>query len=418
MENEPIKTVAGNWYSLTCTAAATVTSEIDGESVTLTMLDEGGTTVFCSPSSTVTIATEGKYRVLPTKASAACLGGGGNTSIILNATSDIINRHTADTGAHLTTQEKTYLSQLVNNTAPPSSTGTLITDDDLSNANLHISLGLGSMAVGKNAVANNAYSTALGYGALTGAYYTSNNLTATITTVSTDRNGTYASSTPCFTTSIGFHASASRGGCTALGSYARAGDSLASSFGTQATAIGYFSSASNYTSSAIGSSAQAVGYSSTAVGYSATAEDVCCTAVGEDAYACGWSSSAIGSCAAAYASRANAIGSGTCVVGTGATAIGNGCFVADAGVTAINVGGLYDHNGETYSNGMSTQLYLIGAGCTLSEDYLEGESGLGFIVLDHLSGAIVARGCCKLSSICTLHTTDFTPKNCNSISQY
>ncbi len=77
MENEPIKTVAGNWYSLTCTAAATVTAEIDGEPVTLATLAEGGTTVFCSPAATVTIATAGKYRVLPTKAPALNGNGGG-----------------------------------------------------------------------------------------------------------------------------------------------------------------------------------------------------------------------------------------------------------------------------------------------------------------------------------------------------
>lgn len=77
MENEPIKTVAGNWYSLTCTAAATVTAEIDGEPVTLATLTTGGTTVFCSPAATVTIATAGKYRVLPTKAPALNGNGGG-----------------------------------------------------------------------------------------------------------------------------------------------------------------------------------------------------------------------------------------------------------------------------------------------------------------------------------------------------
>ncbi len=71
MANEPIKTIAGNWYSLTCTAPATVTAEIDGESVTLAKLDESGTTVICAPSATVTVETEGKYRLLPTKAPAA-----------------------------------------------------------------------------------------------------------------------------------------------------------------------------------------------------------------------------------------------------------------------------------------------------------------------------------------------------------
>lgn len=81
MENEPIKTVAGNWYSLICTAAATVTAEIDGVSVTLATLNEGGTAIFCSPSATVTVDTAGKYRVLPTKAPASLGGGGEKTDI-------------------------------------------------------------------------------------------------------------------------------------------------------------------------------------------------------------------------------------------------------------------------------------------------------------------------------------------------
>ena len=73
------KTVAGTWYTITCTAAATVTQEIDGEIATLATLEKSGTTTFRASASTVTIQTEGKYHILPTKASAGGgIGGGGN----------------------------------------------------------------------------------------------------------------------------------------------------------------------------------------------------------------------------------------------------------------------------------------------------------------------------------------------------
>ena len=87
---------------------------------------------------------------------------------------------------------------------------------------------------------------------------------------------------------------------------------------------------------------------------------------------------------------------------------------------ALNAGGTASNANldEEYSDGKSTQLYLIGAGTELAASYTDGEAGLGFVVMDHLAGKIVARGCCKLSSICTLHATDFTPKNVSNISAY
>ena len=93
--------------------------------------------------------------------------------------------------------------------------------------------------------------------------------------------------------------------------------------------------------------------------------------------------------------------------------------MADHGCVALNAGGTGSAFGiDEYSDGKSTQLYLIGAGTELAETYTDGEAGLGFVVLDHLAGKIVARGCCKLSAICTEHSTDFTPKNCTNISIY
>lgn len=71
------KTIAGTWYTITCTAAVTVTQEIDGEIATLATLEKSGTTTFRASASTITIQTEGKYHILPTKAPAALVGGNG-----------------------------------------------------------------------------------------------------------------------------------------------------------------------------------------------------------------------------------------------------------------------------------------------------------------------------------------------------
>ncbi len=77
------KTIAGTWYTITCTAAVTVTQEIDGEIATLATLGKSGTTTFRASASTITIQTEGKYHILPSKAPAALVGdnssGGGTT---------------------------------------------------------------------------------------------------------------------------------------------------------------------------------------------------------------------------------------------------------------------------------------------------------------------------------------------------
>ena len=92
--------------------------------------------------------------------------------------------------------------------------------------------------------------------------------------------------------------------------------------------------------------------------------------------------------------------------------------MADNATVALNAGGQYNDEGKMYSEGKSSQLYFFGAGSDLAKSYTDGEAGLGYVVLDHLSGEIVARGCVKLSAICTAHTTDFTPKNCTNISEY
>ena len=276
--------------------------------------------------------------------------------------------------------------------APTSGSTNGVTSGGVYDADLHVSLGLGSMAVGKDALARNAYSVAMGEGAQTGAYYSSNSPTASLTVVSTNTTATSIWSYPCFSTAVGYHATAARGACTAYGAYARAGSDGSTSSGYYATASGYYATASGYYATASGSNATASGSNATASGYGATASGSNATASGSNATASGY----------------------------GATAVGAGCYVADNGCVALNAGGTASNANldEEYSDGKSTQLYLIGAGTELAASYTDGEAGLGFVVMDHLAGKIVARGCCKLSSICTLHATDFTPKNVSNISAY
>ncbi len=69
----------GTWYTINCSAAVTVTQLIEGETVELAVLDKSGTTTFRPSVSSITIETEGKYHVLPTKAPAAPCSGGNLT---------------------------------------------------------------------------------------------------------------------------------------------------------------------------------------------------------------------------------------------------------------------------------------------------------------------------------------------------
>ena len=154
----------------------------------------------------------------------------------------------------------------------------------------------------------------------------------------------------------------------------------------------------------IPSGSVAVGFHAAAYGYRSSAFGVYAKAGNEESTASGYSATASGSYATAS--------------GSGATGIGAGCYVADDGVVALNAGGQTDFEGNTYSEGCSSQLYFIGAGTELAKTYTDGEAGLGYVVLDHLAGKIVARGCCKLSAICTDHTTDFSPKNVMNIGTY
>ena len=259
-----------------------------------------------------------------------------------------------DTGASITLDN-----------VPTSGSTNGVTSGGVYDGLLHVSFGANSVALGKGAAAYNALSTALGEGAVTGARYSGNTPQATLTIVSQDKTNTGSWNIPSGSVAVGFHAAAYGYRSSAFGVYSKAGNEASTSSGSYATASGSYATAS--------------GSYATASGYNATAS------------------------------------------GSGATAIGAGCYVADDGVLALNAGGAgYDENGNdlTYSDGKSTQLYLIGEGTALADAYTGGEAGLGYVVLDHLAGKIVARGCCKLSAICTEHTTDFTPLYCENISDY
>ena len=74
-----VKTIPGTWYTITATAPATVIELIQGEIATLATLKKSGTDSFRPSTTQVTINTEGKFTVLPTKAPGAPFPGtGGN----------------------------------------------------------------------------------------------------------------------------------------------------------------------------------------------------------------------------------------------------------------------------------------------------------------------------------------------------
>lgn len=60
-----VKTYAGVWYTINCTAPVTVTEIIDGEISELLVLDKAGSDNFRPSGTQVQIETDGKFRVLP-----------------------------------------------------------------------------------------------------------------------------------------------------------------------------------------------------------------------------------------------------------------------------------------------------------------------------------------------------------------
>ena len=321
------------------------------------------------------------------------------------------------------------------------------TSGGIYDADLHLSLGTWSLALGKGAIAYNAYSTAMGGGALTGAYYSSNAPTATTTVVNLNTTGTNVSQYPCYSTAVGYHATAVRGACCAYGAYAKAGSSTTAS-GAYATASGYCAVASGTNATASGTEATASGPSATASGANATASDYCTTASGSLATASGHSATASGAQATASganatasgfhatASGTNATASGTNATASGSDATASGFYATAEGISSIALGssalaiddgvvaicaahGSYEGNGirpEFNGGGWSggaagsrvTQFYVIAAGSPMSQTYCDGESGLGFIEYTIGTG-ITRRGTRKLSELLTDHTSDFSP---------
>lgn len=60
-----VKTYAGVWYTINCTAPVTVTEIIDGATSELLKLDRAGSSDFRPSGSQVQVETNGKFRVLP-----------------------------------------------------------------------------------------------------------------------------------------------------------------------------------------------------------------------------------------------------------------------------------------------------------------------------------------------------------------
>ena len=87
-EGQEVKTLAGCWYTITCTAAVTVTEDVRGTAVPLAELKKAGVAGFRASQAKVCVVTDGEFVVLPTEAPAAlgfCGGGGGDESDVYAA---------------------------------------------------------------------------------------------------------------------------------------------------------------------------------------------------------------------------------------------------------------------------------------------------------------------------------------------
>lgn len=205
-------------------------------------------------------------------------------------------------------------------------------------------------------------------------------------------------------TKVGDDASASQNESVAIGSFAMATDE-------GSTAIGSRSSASGRVSLAVGVAASARGWASMTFGSASLASGDGATAVGASALAEGTQSVAVGEASGALGEFGVAVGNGASVSSRSSSAIGSGAYCGDVGVLALKGGG-------NATDGKSTQIYLIPAGSPMAATYTDGEAGLGYVVLDHISGSVIAQGVVKLSSVCTDHSSDFAPTNVQSIEEY
>ena len=205
-------------------------------------------------------------------------------------------------------------------------------------------------------------------------------------------------------TKVGDDASASQNKSVAIGSFAKAK-------GEGSIAIGSRSSASSSVSLALGPGTLAKGWASMTFGCASVASGDGATAVGASAVAEGTQSVAVGEASGALGEFGVAVGNGASVSSRSSSAIGSGAYCGDVGVLVLKGGG-------TATDGKSTQIYLIPAGSPMAATYTDGEAGLGYVVLDHISGSVIAQGVVKLSSVCTDHGSDFAPANVQSIKEY
>lgn len=74
-----IETAPCTWYTYNVTDSCTVREIIDGETATLSVLATGGTGIFFASGNSVTLETNGKFRILPTKAPVMQTNGGNQT---------------------------------------------------------------------------------------------------------------------------------------------------------------------------------------------------------------------------------------------------------------------------------------------------------------------------------------------------
>jgi len=215
------------------------------------------------------------------------------------------------------------------------------------------------------------------------------------------------------------------------------GQSAYSGLFEQAVAIGYCARSGEY-GAIVGAQAQGLmhacsfGHSALASNYGVAAGSnafaaTFATAVGNMAVASA-NATAVG-CYATAADRALALGDHAMCGAAGSAAIGFRPINGDAGCAAISVAAAEPAEDlcllETADGGgwvindliagiTVTQLYLIGAGSELANQYTGGEAGLGFIEYapgrcDGSAGSIVRRGCRKLSELLTDHADDFSP---------
>jgi len=429
-----IKTTPGSWYSVTATQAATVTASIDGESVTLAILAEGGSVTICAPANSIAIDTQGKLRVLPTKAPGSMPGSGGASAADIAIDSE-----------------------------PTEGSANAVSSGGAWGQSLHPSVGPESLAAGDGAQAFSNGGLAIGLRAQAGSPgYAAPNATAIGMQATAQANsvahgahseaaegsvsvGSFAGS-DSNAVAIGYKATSGKY-AVALGCGANGGGDcnviiganafIFSSYTTDAVALGHYARSESMGVAA--GAASAANNDACSFGYAAMSASVG-MAAGYYAYAGNYSVAAgsyaaTGACALAAGNSASAdsysiaLGCNARCGAQGSAAIGFKAINGDTGSAVISAaaadpaedvsllepypGGGWVINGLIASVTV-TQLYLIGAGSALSNQYTGGEAGLGFIEyepgrIDGSIGRIVRRGCRKLSELLTDHATDFTP---------